>query len=72
MTFWLFWMGNFVFSVGNEQNLLGKRAEFLFLFLGLNMHFIPVIRGRLKFHPQAYLSSDFALANINHFTFGPN
>ena len=22
--------------------------------LGLNMHFIPVIRGRLKFHPWAY------------------
>jgi len=28
-----------------------KTASILLTFLGLNMHFIPVIRGRLKFHP---------------------
>jgi len=36
-----------------ETNIIWgmQKGQILSLLLGLNMHFIPVIRGRLKFHP---------------------
>jgi len=45
---------NYVENIAStrEHDLTGVDRPYKFNFLiGLNMHFIPVIRGRLKFHP---------------------